>query len=66
MDIRFSLGLNAAENIGYMKKASSKSCSKLNFLQKRQWAHMSTTTRSGTRGIERLLCLKYFSFFIHK
>ncbi len=30
--------------------ASNKSCWKLNFLEKTQWAHMSMSPRSGTRG----------------
>ncbi len=32
---KLSLGLNAAKNTDRIKKASNKSCSKLNFVQKR-------------------------------
>ncbi len=31
---RFTLGLNAAKNIDYIKNASSRSCVELNFVQK--------------------------------
>ncbi len=47
LEIKFTLGLNPAEITDYMKKVSSKSCSKLNFLQKSQWGHMSISPRSG-------------------
>ncbi len=44
-----------------LKKASNKSCWKLNFLQKSQWANMSIFSWSGVRGLEGLPCLKYYS-----
>ncbi len=48
------------------KKASSKSCLALHFLQKSQWAHMSISQptpppQSGTRGLYRLIWLQYYS-----
>ncbi len=49
-EIRFTLGLNAAEITDYMKKSFSKSCSELNFLQRSQWAHMCISPRGGARG----------------
>ncbi len=41
------------------KKASNKSCSELNFVQKSAQAHMSFSPWSGARGLERLIWLKY-------
>ncbi len=38
---KFTLGLNAAKIIDF-NNVSNKTCSELNFLQKSQWAHMST------------------------
>ncbi len=43
------------------RKASSKSSLKLNSLQKSHWAHMSISLRSGARGLERLIRLKYYN-----
>ncbi len=45
----FTLGLNAAKNTHYIKKASNKSYSELNFVQKSRWVHVSTSTSSGAR-----------------
>ncbi len=41
------------------EKASSKSCLNLHSLQKPYWAHMCISLRSGARGPQRLICLKY-------
>ncbi len=41
------------------KNALSKSYSELNFVQKCQWAHLSTTSRSGPKGFQTLPRLKY-------
>ncbi len=43
-----------------LKKVSSKSCSKLNFVQKSPRAHMSIPPQSGARGLERLIWLLYY------
>ncbi len=43
------------------KKAWSESCWEFNFLQKTQWAHVSISPKCGARGLERLLCLKYYN-----
>ncbi len=56
----FNLGLNSAKNTHQVKKASNKSCSKLNFLQKNPGTHMSISPQSGARWLERLICLKYY------
>ncbi len=37
----FTLGLHTAKNIQYVKKASNKGCSELNFMQKSMLAHLS-------------------------
>ncbi len=42
------------------KKASNKSCSELNFVQKSPWAHMSISHRSRAWELERLIWLKYY------
>ncbi len=59
--ITFTLWLDTAKNTDYMEKTSDKSCLELNFLQKSQWAHMSTFPQSGTRGLQRLMSLKYYN-----
>ncbi len=51
--IIFNLGLNVAKNKHHMKKASNKSCSKLNFVQKSPRAHLSICRGSGPTGLER-------------
>ncbi len=43
------------------KKASNKSCLKLNFIQKSPGAHMSISPWSGARGLERLASSNYYS-----
>ncbi len=43
------------------KNTSYKSCSELNFLQKSQLAHISIFPGSGARGLQRLMCLKYYN-----
>ncbi len=43
------------------KNWSNKSCWELNFVQKSQWAHMSVSSRSWTKGLERLPSLKYYN-----
>ncbi len=50
--ITFTLGLNAWEN---RKKSSSKRCFELNFLQKRQRAHMSTYTPEWSKGLNIIM-----------
>ncbi len=42
------------------KKASNKSYSKLNFIQKSPRAHLSISPRSNARGLERLIWLLYY------
>ncbi len=44
------------KNTYYFKK----SCSKLNFIWKSPWAHMSIFPRSGATGLERLIWLLYY------
>ncbi len=46
---RFTLWLNAIKNTQDLKNVSSKSCCKLNFVQKSQWVHMFIFPRSGAR-----------------
>ncbi len=58
---RFTQELNAAKITDNNKKASNKSCSELNFLQKSYQAHVSISLRSGIRGLQRLPCLKHFN-----
>ncbi len=47
--MKFSLELNVAKNTHYIKKASNKSCSELNFVHKIPRAHMSISPQSWTR-----------------
>ncbi len=42
------------------KNCSNKSCWELNSVQKTQKAHMFISLRSGARGLQRLICFKYF------
>ncbi len=49
----YFLGLNTAEIRILLKKASNKSCSELNFIQKSPRAHMSISPQSGARGLKR-------------
>ncbi len=60
---RFSLGLNAAKIVHYMRKhASNNSCLALNSVKKSQWVRMSISLRNGAKGLERLLpSLKYYN-----
>ncbi len=44
-----------------LKNALNKNCSELNFLQKTQWTQISTSSRSGARGLHRLSFLKYYN-----
>ncbi len=53
---RFTIGVSTAKI-----NASNKNCWKLNFLQKTYRAHMSISPRNGARGIEKLLCFKYYN-----
>ncbi len=46
------------------KKASNKTCLKLNFVQKNLRAHMSIFPRSGARGLERFPFLK--NYYVQK
>ncbi len=62
----FNLGFNTTTNTHHTKKASSKSCSELNFVPKSPRAHMSTTPGSGAGGIERLACSKNYYVRKHK
>ncbi len=56
------LRLNAAKNTHRIKKkASNKSYSYLNFLQKSPRAHMSIFHRSGDRGLKRCASLKNYN-----
>ncbi len=55
---RFCLGLDTAKNPHQIKKASNKSCSKLNFEQKSTQTHMSIFILNKARGLERFLSLK--------
>ncbi len=57
----FKLGLNAAKNTHQIKKASNKSCLKLNFLQKSPRVHMSTSFQSAGRRLQRSVCLKSYN-----
>ncbi len=50
--IIFSLGIYAAKNTHHMKKASNKSCSKLNFVQKSPRAHLSICRGCGAMVLE--------------
>ncbi len=43
------------------KKASHKSCSELNFVQKSPRVHMSISPQSGARALERLIWLLYYT-----
>ncbi len=43
------------------KKASNKSCSKLNFAQKSPRAYTSISPMSGARGLQRSVCLKSYN-----
>ncbi len=43
------------------KKASSKSCAELNFVRKSPWAHKSISPVSGSRGLQRSICLKFYN-----
>ncbi len=52
---RLTLGLDVAENTNYMKEVLNKSCLELNSLQRSQLAHMSISSQSGNRGLERLM-----------
>ncbi len=42
------------------KKASNKSCSELNFIQKSLQAHTSISPQGGARELERLMWLEYY------
>ncbi len=42
------------------KNVSNKSSLEFNFLQKTQWVLISISLRSGTKGLEKLICLKYY------
>ncbi len=56
----FTSGLNTLPKIRIAsKKASNKSCSELNFVQKSPQAHLAIFLQSGARGLERLIWLKY-------
>ncbi len=55
----FNSGLNAAKSTHHTKKASNKSCSELNFLQKSPQEYMSISPQSGAWGLERLIWLRY-------
>ncbi len=52
--ITFNLGLNAAKNTHPIKKASNKSCSELNFVQKSPWAHMSIPPPEWSKGAQKI------------
>ncbi len=54
-EIRFTLGLKVAKNTHNIKKASKKSSSELNFVQKSPQAQMSFSHRSGARGLPTFL-----------
>ncbi len=58
--IAFTLRLNVPKNSDFMEKPLSKSCLELNSLQKSQWAQMPTSLQSGTRGLQRLICFRYY------
>ncbi len=45
------------------KKVSNKSCWDFNFLQKTQWAHISTSVRCLATELKRLLCSKYYNIW---
>ncbi len=49
-----------SKNTNYFKKVSNESCSKLNFVQKSSRAHISISTWSGARALERLIWLLYY------
>ncbi len=49
------------KNTDYIKNGSNKNCLELNFLQKTQYAHMSISPRRGDKGLQKLICLKYFN-----
>ncbi len=44
-----------------LKNALNKSCWELNFLEKIQRAHASISPRSGSGGLQRWKCLKYYN-----
>ncbi len=54
-------GLNAAKNTRSIEKASNKSCSESNFVQKSQWAHMSISPTSGAERLQRSVWLKSYN-----
>ncbi len=58
---RLTLGLNATEITDYRRKASSKSYSELNFVQKSQWVHAFISPKSGDRGLQTLPCFEFYS-----
>ncbi len=60
-EIRFTLGLNTAKITHYMKKASNKSCSELNFIQKSPGLHMSISPTSGAIGLQRVSLKSYYA-----
>ncbi len=55
---RFTLKLNTAKNMHYVKSFLNKSCSELNFVQKSQWAHMSVFLSSGARELPKIAVFK--------
>ncbi len=60
MEWESSFKVQQCKNI-VSKNASNKNCLELNFLHKTQWNHMSLSSRSGARGLERLPWLKYYN-----
>ncbi len=54
LQIAFNLGLLPKIRI-ISRKVSNESCSKLNFVQKSSRAHISFSTQSGAKGLERLI-----------
>ncbi len=59
--IEFTLGFNAAKKHIASKKASNKSCSELNFIQKSPRAHMLISHMSGAAGLQRSVYLKSYN-----
>ncbi len=55
---KFTLGLNAAKNTGYIEKYFQQKFRRIKFLQKTQQTHMSISTKNGAKGLQRCVLFK--------